>query len=1713
MSKKSAKGSVLVVGRLCFALVTFSRADEGSFPSGFAGGPQNETELVLAYEWEQASGVGLIFPSTNRAFTISGGMIDRTAASTNGFGAEFLGGLTATNFGGVEIFPVTLRTDDASGTIGFYNAGGFLFDTLPPLLGAGYTPNWIAELHGVPDAPTNGVSQSALDYTRLLLLPSHVEMEWHFVDATNRDAYAEARQGFWNPPGGGGAGGTNGLRFTDIRVDSNAVQLVLAWPDGHPLPGGLVDILCSPRLDSTNAAGGVAWRPLARIPAEPSSGAASNSIPLNLLPPAQKAGVGGPVMTNTVDSLYVSGVAYTNVAAPFNGDVSVSAFFLAASLADADGDGLSDAMETRVYLTDPDDADTDNDGYSDGVEIALGLNPLEGSDGPDADPDGDGLSNSAEAALGTDPYDRDSDGDGLTDGEEHGPPSVAETVFRWFDASGGTELTAQFASDTDGGCAEAPLPFPVFFGGRVLTNLSANANGIAGFFPGAGTTGTGLHSNDDMDYADMPDGCDLLAAGLWDDLKLYPVLGSAVTLADVPTNGTRYCVVEYKNIGFWSSGATTNNRVSFQLVFEEGVSNRFSVFYQNANGYGDGREATLGARTAVQTLQYSYNTASVSNGLALEYRFGTGTDPLDPDTDDDGLEDGEEIGLGTDPFDDDTDGDGLSDGEEAGVGTDPLDPDTDNDGLDDDWESWNMPEFDPLDPSDGGSDDDGDGLSFAEEYLGTCGYTSDPNDWDTDGDGIPDGAEAALGTNPRSRDSDGDGLSDPDEILAETDPRAADTDNDGMGDGWEVDHGFDPSDPSDGPDDADGDGLSNEDEEDYRTDPRNPDTDGDGRTDGTEVNGAPYSSPLNPDMDSDGLSDSEEAALGTAPWNDDTDYDGCPDGWEVDHGFDPLDAADPDPDADPDGDHIPNLREAALGTDPHSEDTDGDGLGDNGEAGWIGAGLPPLAVSGGTDVLALMDSTDWAETVLPLPFPVEIQGSVCSNVCVGIDGYIELGPSALYGYLSETVLELDAFRDDLKAYPAELGSAITLADVATNGARYCVIEYRDMGFYSGGATNANLVSFQIVFQEGVPDRADVVFPAAAGRGDGRDARLEARAPFVTLTHSERQPAVFPGLSVAYHLGTGACPLRADTDGDGTGDAADPNPFSPDTDGDGLSDVFEAAHAAEGMDPSVPAGSDEENGINGDPDGDGRTNAEEEADGTDPFDPDTDGDGVTDGDEISQGSDPLDGNDSQPREAVPVTVLFGDTSGSHSEKYRLTITPVSGDTRPGWTLVNRAFGQPDPLTVRLAAGATYEVGLEHIATEPEFMREYGFPNCDWTLDIQTPQAGGFAVFVDDPDNIVTTVEDFPNSTFRAAGKTARITVIRAGLVPDRNRDRGIGAAEASADAFRLWINDDADKNDVAEGESDLPGQSSGWRAQANFSDGRVNGRADLLDFFPVWLDIGEALALLDAMPGGGGVTVRLRNKHNALAYVQTGLTTNAAGSYLVSEVAGLDSAATRKITAEGVTLPGSFVDAVRADPSKGVILIEGRAETSEPLVLEIRRGGKKVLEKSLPLTISSVEEMYDRVNGVNGAFSVSQGGYLPPSNGKNAVFLHGFNVTPEEARMWHSEMFKRLWQSGSDARFHGVTWRGDIGIPNALHYHENVDSAFLTAPYLADYVNSLSGEKVVMAHSLGNMVVSSAIADHGMAADKYFMLNAAVPAEAYDPSLWSTTVSGNNMVHE
>lgn len=65
---------------------------------------------------------------------------------------------------------------------------------------------------------------------------------------------------------------------------------------------------------------------------------------------------------------------------------------------------------------------------------------------------------------------------------------------------------------------------------------------------------------------------------------------------------------------------------------------------------------------------------------------------------------------------------------------------------------------------------------------------------DSDGDGLSDSQESALGTNPQSADTDSDGLSDREEVqIYGSDPTRPDTDGDGFLDGEEVKNGYNPN--------------------------------------------------------------------------------------------------------------------------------------------------------------------------------------------------------------------------------------------------------------------------------------------------------------------------------------------------------------------------------------------------------------------------------------------------------------------------------------------------------------------------------------------------------------------------------------------------------------------------------------------------------------------------------------------------------------------------------------------------------------------------------------------------------------------------------------------------------------------------------------------------------------------------------------------------------
>lgn len=173
-----------------------------------------------------------------------------------------------------------------------------------------------------------------------------------------------------------------------------------------------------------------------------------------------------------------------------------------------------------------------------------------------------------------------------------------------------------------------------------------------------------------------------------------------------------------------------------------------------------------------------------------EVKFGT--NPENPDTDVDGLKDGDEIFIyQTNPLDVDTDFDGLNDYDEVlTYSTNPLMSDTDNDNLSDSEEVLSI-KTDPLK-----IDTDEDDLTDGDEVLI---HKSNPLRADTDGDGLSDGGEVLdYKTNPLNPDTDGEGLSDSEEVLNyKTDPNDKDTDDGTIDDFTEINNGTDPLDPSD----------------------------------------------------------------------------------------------------------------------------------------------------------------------------------------------------------------------------------------------------------------------------------------------------------------------------------------------------------------------------------------------------------------------------------------------------------------------------------------------------------------------------------------------------------------------------------------------------------------------------------------------------------------------------------------------------------------------------------------------------------------------------------------------------------------------------------------------------------------------------------------------------------------------------------------------------
>lgn len=394
-------------------------------------------------------------------------------------------------------------------------------------------------------------------------------------------------------------------------------------------------------------------------------------------------------------------------------------------------------------------------------------------------------------------------------------------------------------------------------------------------------------------------------------------------------------------------------------------------------------------------------------------------------------------------------------------------------------------------------------------------------------------------------------------------------------------------------------------------------------------------------------------------------------------------------------------------------------------------------------------------------------------------------------------------------------------------------------------------------------------------------------------------------------------------------------------------------------------------------------------------------------------------------------------------------------------------------------------------------------------------------------------------YKGSTKTKEIFFLPVEIVPDFNRDGLIDGKDrgkvTEQQPWHWWINDDDDSGDT-DGD-DVPGKSETTIGGADYStptnpeSGKVDGVRDLVDFFPLYLDIKK---LIEVLPPGGNVIYKLKHEQGALNYAYTDLKLANVGDFVkklgatagsLDNATALSTATTRRITNAGVTLDAVWLQKIE-DEGKGVLLIEGRTKTDKPLVVEVcDNQGKKLAEIKFQMSIDGVEKMFrhlnllyvDNASGGRGDYACgtdaqhSQPENYPDilTNGKNFVFVHGYNVTPEAVRGWSAETFKRMHQSGSRAKFCAVTWHGsETHLPIAKftpNYHINVDNAFGAAHAFALEMSKMPGGKVVAAHSLGNMLVFSSIHDWNAPIASYFAIDSALAMEAIDGNVPNNTV--------
>lgn len=342
-------------------------------------------------------------------------------------------------------------------------------------------------------------------------------------------------------------------------------------------------------------------------------------------------------------------------------------------------------------------------------------------------------------------------------------------------------------------------------------------------------------------------------------------------------------------------------------------------------------------------------------------------------------------------------------------------------------------------------------------------------------------------------------------------------------------------------------------------------------------------------------------------------------------------------------------------------------------------------------------------------------------------------------------------------------------------------------------------------------------------------------------------------------------------------------------------------------------------------------------------------------------------------------------------------------------------------------------------------------------------------------------------------------------------------------LRLWLNDDRDQGFLSiDPLSDLPGQSADHRS--NLHQTTVGGTSDLVDWFPVALRLGASAE--DLPP----YDIRLLGPAHLVNAIETSLPVARAAQYLQRDLGAAHGpflgeplgAATKSRAQTGGLLLSSVFSRSTVGPrllglGEGVILLEGAQSGSGTLWVALVRKGLPVgrvpepadilLRAPLRVAVGPVDAFHRSWDARSrSAQTVPAPAMLPDkeATGPWVIFIHGFNVGPDQGRAWGAEIFKRLHQAGSAGRYVAFRWYGDHG---AVNYAAAVECAPAAAARLRQQMADLAKQDpgrpfVLMGHSLGGYVAllaaEPASLPKGVTLSACLLINAAVPSESLDP---------------